>query len=140
MAPAAFAGIADRLLLRSQFGTDDLARLQHELQVREADLERYSHKYTGVSNSQIVEGFLATYQRPNGLYFSDPTVPPLFFKLVTGATLFRGSSSISAALTMPSSTARPWRSSSSIDLSICETRAPGAERCFDDRESSNLQN
>ena len=81
MAPAAFAGIADRLLLRSQFGTDDLARLQHELQVREADLERYSHKYTGVSNSQIVEGFLATYQRPNGLYFSDPTVPPLFFKV-----------------------------------------------------------
>jgi len=79
--PAAFAGIVDRLMLRSLFGTEDLARLQHELLIREADLERYGREYPGLSNSQIVEGFLATHQRPNGFFFDDPAVPPLFFKV-----------------------------------------------------------
>jgi len=71
------AGVA----FRSQFSADDLARLQRELQMREADLERYGREHPGLSNSQIVEGFLATRHRREGFYFSDPAVPPLFFNV-----------------------------------------------------------
>lgn len=66
---------------RSQFSADDLARLQRELQLREADLARYSREHANVSNSQIVKGFLETHRRWDGFYFSDPKVPPLFFKV-----------------------------------------------------------
>ena len=74
-------GDIDRAVLRWLFGAGDFARLQRELQMREADLARYGVEHPGWSNSQIVKGFLSTNGRPNGFYFSEPAVQPLFFKV-----------------------------------------------------------
>ena len=66
-------------VFRWQLGTDELARLQRELQTREADLERYGREHPDWSNEQIVKGFIATNTLPKRFYFSDPEIPPLVF-------------------------------------------------------------
>jgi len=81
MLAARFAIVADPgFVLRWQIGTDDLAKLQRELQMQEADLERYGRERPGLSNKQIVKDFLADDQRPIRFYFMDPAVPPVFIK------------------------------------------------------------
>ena len=77
----AFGDIVDWFVVRWQFPSDDLARLQRELQDREADLERYGQEHPGVSTSRIGKDYLASRHRRTGFYFSDPEVPPVYFKV-----------------------------------------------------------
>ena len=80
LAARSFARVDPVFSLPSQFGADNLARLQRELQVREADLERYGREHPGLSNKEVVRGFLITNQRSGDFHLSGAAAPPLFFK------------------------------------------------------------
>jgi hypothetical protein len=75
------ASWGDELSMRVAFGTDDWARLQHELQAREADLAQYCREHAGLTTAQLVKGYIASDRRLPWFHFADPSIPPLYFKI-----------------------------------------------------------
>ena len=71
----------DKHAMRGAFGADDWARLQRELQAREADLAQYTRDHAGQTTAELVKGYIAARDRWRAFQPTDPNIAPLHLEI-----------------------------------------------------------